>query len=100
VLDNAPYHSIQVDKGPSNNSFKSEMISWLEWHGVYCDPTMRKGHLYDLIFTRKPKEKIFKIDHVLSVHGHAVVRLPPYICDLSPIEVAWSYVRNYLPRTA
>jgi hypothetical protein len=80
VLDNAPYHSVQVDKVPSKYSVKSEMISWLERQGVFCDPTMRKGQLYDLILTRKPKEKTFKTDHLLNGHGHTVVRLPPYMC--------------------
>jgi hypothetical protein len=45
VLDNAPYHSVQVDKDPSKHSVKSYMILWLERQGVFCDPTMRKGQL-------------------------------------------------------
>ncbi|KDR15088.1 hypothetical protein L798_11092 [Zootermopsis nevadensis] len=94
VLDNAPYHSVQADKAPSKYQVKSEMISWLLRHGVFCDPAMRKGQLYDLILTRKPKEKIFKIDQLLNAHGHIVVTLPPYMCDLSPIELAWSKVKN------
>jgi hypothetical protein len=80
VLDNAPYHSVQVNKVPSKYSVKSEMISWLERHGVFCDPTMRKGQLYDLILTRKPKEKTFRTDNLLNANGHTVVRLPPYMC--------------------
>jgi hypothetical protein len=96
VLDTAPYHSVQVDKVPSKYSVKSEMISWLERQGVFCDPTMRKRQLYDLILTRKPKEKTFKIDHLLNAQGHTVVRLPPYMCDLSPIELAWSKVKHYV----
>jgi hypothetical protein len=47
---------------------------------------MRKGQLYDLILTRKPKDKTFKTDHLLNAYGHTVVRLPPYMCDLIPIE--------------
>ncbi|KDR23778.1 hypothetical protein L798_11352 [Zootermopsis nevadensis] len=45
VLDNVPYHSVQADKAPSKYSVKSEMISWLQRHGVFCDPAMRKGQL-------------------------------------------------------
>jgi transposase len=100
VLDNAPYHSVQLDKVLSEYSVKSEMISWLERQGVFCDPTMRKGQLYDLILTKKPKEKTFKTDHLLNAHGHNVVRLPPYMCDLSPIELAWSKVKKLFARTA
>jgi transposase len=57
---------------------------------------MRKGQLYDLILTRKPKEKTFKTDHLLNAHGHTVVRFPPNMCDLSPIELAWYKVKNYV----
>jgi hypothetical protein len=39
---------------------------------------------------------MFKIDHLLNAHGHTVIRLPPYMCDLSPIELAWSKVKNYV----
>ena len=27
--------------------------------------------------------------------GHEVVRLPPYHCELNPIEMAWSQVKHY-----
>jgi hypothetical protein len=57
---------------------------------------MRNGQLYDLILTRKPKEQIFKIYQLLNAYGHTVFRLPPYMCDLSPIELAWSKVKNYV----
>ncbi|KDR11513.1 hypothetical protein L798_14581 [Zootermopsis nevadensis] len=96
VYDNAPYHSLKVDKSPSKHSVKSEMISWLQRHGVFCGPAMRKGQIYDLILTKKQKEKFFKIDQLLNAHGHIVVRLPPYMSELSPIELAWSKVRKYV----
>ena len=28
--------------------------------------------------------------------GHEVVRLPPYHCELNPIELAWSQVKHYI----
>ncbi|KDR20723.1 hypothetical protein L798_04675 [Zootermopsis nevadensis] len=96
VLDNAPYNSVQADKAPSKYSVKSEIISWLQRHGVFCDPAMRKGQLYDLILTRIPKKIFFKIDQLLNANGHIVIRLPPYMCDLSSIEVAWSKVKTYV----
>jgi hypothetical protein len=34
VLDNGPYHCIQVDKPPSSYALKSDMISWLCNNGV------------------------------------------------------------------
>ena len=28
--------------------------------------------------------------------GHEVVRLPPYHCELNPIELAWAQVKRYI----
>jgi hypothetical protein len=78
VLDNAPYHSVQVGKARTKCSVKSEMVSCLQRHGVTCDSTMRKGPLYDMILTKKPRGKIFKIDQLLTEHGHTFLRLPLY----------------------
>jgi hypothetical protein len=87
VPDNAPYRSVQADKAPTKYSVKSEMISWLQRHGVACDSTVRKCPLYELILTKEPREKVFKIDQPLNARGHTVLRLSPYHCDLSPIEL-------------
>jgi hypothetical protein len=42
-------------------SIKSEMISCVKLHGVFCDPATRKGPMYYLILKGKPKENISKI---------------------------------------
>ncbi|KAG7300302.1 hypothetical protein JYU34_015890 [Plutella xylostella] len=31
---------------------------------------------------------------MLEAHGHKVVRLPPYHCDLNPIELIWSVLKR------
>jgi hypothetical protein len=55
VLDNAPYHCIQVDKLPSAYALKSDMISWLRNNGVDCNAIIRKDSLYKLTVPLKPK---------------------------------------------
>jgi transposase len=94
VLDNAPYHCIQVDKPPSAYALKSDMISWLRNNGVDYNATMCKDSLYKLIVPLKPKEKAFKIYRILSDYGHTVVQLPPYMCNLNPIELAWAKIKR------
>jgi hypothetical protein len=42
VMDNAPYHSVRVDKVPSKYSVKTEIIAWLRKKGISCDEKMRK----------------------------------------------------------
>ena len=68
------------------------MLDWLTAHGIEFPEHVLKRELYALIkasnFT--PKYAMAKIA------GHEVVRLPPYHCELNPIELAWSQVKRYI----
>ena len=35
------------------------------------------------------------MDEMAKAAGHEVVHLPPYHCELNPIEMAWSQVKHY-----
>jgi len=96
VMDNAPYHSVLAEKIPTKYSTKLNMIQFLRNKGINCDEVMRKEHLFQIIELHRPREKQYKIDQFLSSKGHTVVRLPPYMCDLNPIELAWAKVKNYI----
>jgi hypothetical protein len=52
----------------------------------------------ELILPKKRGEKMFKIHQLLNAHAHTVLRLPPYNCNLSPIELAWTKVDEYWER--
>lgn len=94
VMDNAPYHSVQENKVPTKSSTKPLMLEWLTKNNVKASITMRKDELFHLVQLHKPIEKSFKIDEFIRSHGHVVVRLPPYMCDLNPIELAWAKVKR------
>jgi transposase len=96
VMDNAPYHSVQVDRAPTNANRKQDMIDWLVRHGVVADHTMSKGRLLGLIHCNKPITPLYHIDEVAKSYGHEVIRLPPYHCHFNPIEIIWSYVKGYV----
>ena len=38
------------------------------------------------------------IDNIAKKHGHEVIRLPPYHCDLNAIELIWADEKNYVAR--
>ncbi|XP_047990121.1 uncharacterized protein LOC125229345 [Leguminivora glycinivorella] len=94
VMDNAPYHSVQENKLPPKSSTKQDKIDWLTRNNIMADITMRKDHLCDLIELHKAPENTFKMDKLIKRHGHDVLRLPPYMCDLNPIELAWAKVKR------
>lgn len=93
VIDNAPYHSTQTEKPPVSSSLKSEMQSWLRSNNITYDEKMTKRELYHLIVINKPPKK-YIVDQLIKEHGHEVLRLPPYHCDLNPIEYIWNLVKQ------
>jgi transposase len=94
VVDNASYHNVQINRHPTSNARKDEMLSWLDKHGIRYSPDMTKVELYDLIKIHKPQYETFAIDCLLADHGHTVIRLPPYHPDLNPIEKIWGIVKS------
>lgn len=95
IMDNAPYHSVQIDKPPNHSSNKRQMQEWLTEHNVYFDEKLTKEELWDIIFPLRSTKKNYLIDYILKQHEHEVLRLPPYHCEYNAIELAWSLSKNY-----
>ena len=95
VMDNAPYHSRRLEPVPTMSSRKQVMQDWLTQHGIEFPENALKRELYSLIkmssFTPK-----YAVDEMAKVAGHEVVRLPPYHCELNPIELALSQVKRFI----
>lgn len=96
VMDNAPYHNVQLDRAPTSASRKKDMLDWLTEKGIPYRSEMFKPELYDLIKINKHRFKTFKIDRLLAKFGHTVLRLPPYHPDLNPIENIWALVKDHV----
>ena len=94
-MDNAPYHSRMLESVPTMSSRKQQMHDWLTAKGIEYPEAALKRELFQLIRVSNPKPK-FVADEMAKVVGHEVVRLPPYHCELNPIELAWSQVKHYI----
>jgi transposase len=99
VMDNAPYRTVEHNKAPTKYALKSEMMSWLESNNIPFTSAMRKVQLFHLISQFKSREKVFHIDELFKETGHTVVRLPPYMCELNLIELAWAKVKRIVRGT-
>ena len=99
VMDNAPYHSVrdQTSVSPTSASRKGVMQEWLRENKIPFDSSLLKPQLYDIIQLHKPPP-IYKIDQLIRTHGHEILRLPPYHCDLNPIELIWGDVKGIVGR--
>ena len=90
VLDNAPYHNIRTEESiaPTSSSRKQDMKDWLQSRGIEYDEKALKPQLYDMIEENKPPP-VYKADEMIRNAGHDTLRLPPYHCNLNPIEFVW-----------
>jgi hypothetical protein len=57
VVDNTSYHNVQINRHPTSNARKGEMLFWLDKHGIRYSSDMTKAGLYDLIKMHKPQYK-------------------------------------------
>ena len=62
LFDNASYHNVQLNRHPTSNAIKGEMLFWLHKHDMRYSSDMTKAELYDLIKMHKPKYETFAID--------------------------------------
>ncbi|KAJ4435156.1 hypothetical protein ANN_23732 [Periplaneta americana] len=99
VMDNASYHSVELNKAPVSSTKKIEMQAWLRYHNILYDPCYTKPVLYDIVKRSKDRFRTYEIDTVAvqplqSDTVHTVLRLPPYHCDFNPIELIWTQVKS------
>ena len=94
IMDNASYHSVKDEKVPNMSSRKGAMQEWLTSNNVAWDEAMIKPQLYALVQIHKPRLTKYVIDELARANGHFVLRLPPYHCELNPIELIWSQIKG------
>jgi len=96
VIDNAPYHMEKVDCIPTNAMPKTDIQVWLASKGVLWLPDMIKRELLVLVNNIKDRYEEYRIDRHAESRGHKILRLPPFHCELSPINMIWAEVRGYV----
>lgn len=95
IMDNASYHSKVLNKAPTKNTRKAEILSWLSENNIPHDASHNKLELMQLVDKNKG-EKRYEIDEVARTHGHEILRLPPYHCTFNPIELIWAQVKHQI----
>lgn len=96
VLDNAPYHSRKLEKIPNTSSNKNEIENWLKEKNLLPPTKTKKKDLLDIVKAHKNRYEAFVIDEMAKKKNKTVLRLPPYHCELNPIELIWSQVKGYI----
>lgn len=96
VMDNASYHSVKKDPVPTTTWKKEDIQNWLKSKGVVLDKPMIKFRLLDMVNEIRPRHDKYVIDEEALKVNKLVLRLPPYHCELNPIELAWSVMKNHV----
>lgn len=98
VMDNASYHSVKAERVPVMAWRKDAIIGWLRGHNVEFHDDMIKRELIDVVDSVRTHYDRYKVDETAEKAGFSVVRLPPYHCNLNPIELIWSQVKGFVRR--
>lgn len=100
VMDNAPYHSVVLDKAPTMQWRKADILLWVQKNvpAQEIEADMNKAELMELVNMYKPKTQRYEIDELAKAKGHSVIRLPPYHAHFNPIENIWAQVKGHVAK--
>ncbi|XP_044596994.1 uncharacterized protein LOC123273625 [Cotesia glomerata] len=98
VMDNAPYHSVQLEKQPTAKWTRDEIQVWLEKNYVDFKRDSFKAVLLELCRANKKPIK-YVIDELLVKNtDHIINRLPPYHCFYNPIEMVQGLEKRHFDK--
>ena len=75
VMDNAPYHSVQLNKPAAKSEKKQVLLKWLNDNKIPCTNQMKKCELIELVQQNKKLDKTYKIDESIKEQGHNVLKI-------------------------
>ena len=98
VMDNAKYHCRFIEKTPTMNIKKDEMIAFMSKHDIEIPtPIPTKSVLLEkILIIFKNIEKQYVIDSMAEKADYSVLRLPLYHCILNPIEMEWNQLKYHV----
>lgn len=94
VIDNAPYHSRRVEKLPTSAWRKADIIDWLKSKNILFDDHLLKVQLMNIVRVHKDQYIKYVVDEMAHKRGVTLLRLPPYHCELNPIELIWAQIKG------
>jgi hypothetical protein len=96
VMDNASYHSVKIESCPTTNWRKADIEKWLYEKGEAYEKPMIIPRLLEIVKRIKPRYDKYVIEEFVKNYDIGILHLPPYHCELNPIELAWSSVKNHV----
>lgn len=94
IIDNARYHSRELEKWPAKQWIKADLQHWLTKKGIKYSPQDTVRTLWTYIDPLPRPAKKYAVDELIREAGHEVLRLPPYHCQFNAIEMVWSQAKR------
>lgn len=84
------------DHTPNEYSPKTTLVKYLKQKKIKHDPRQKRLTLFENVksFLAQLPCKWSRIDKIIEDQGHTVLRLPHYMSEFSPIELAWADVKR------
>lgn len=59
---------------------------------------MLKSELNEIARKHKKAHERYVVDEMAAERGVTILRLPPYHCELNPIELVWAQVKGHVAK--
>lgn len=97
VLDNASYHTRKAEKTPTTATKKADIQVWLSSKDIPYQQDIVKAELLNLVRENRNQDQ-YVVDEMAKDLNRTVLRLPPYHCELNPIELIWAQIKGEVSR--
>lgn len=94
VMNNAPYHSMKVEKIPTTAWNKQQIIDWLQSKGISVEKSYLKKELLCEVDSVAPQYNKCLVDKTAKENDIKILRLPPYHWKLNPFNLVWALVKK------
>ncbi|XP_072389615.1 uncharacterized protein [Diabrotica undecimpunctata] len=94
-MDNTPYHSCKLNF-PRSSWNKQQIQEWLRKKDIFYEEDYLKSELLDVANSYADIYDKYNIETLVEKYVVEVLLLPPYHCELNPMEMVWSQVKHYV----
>ena len=95
VIDNAPYHSKNMENYPTSKWRKQQFVDWLTEKNITFPNKALRAEVWTLVKSEREKFPDKVMETVARVWTRNIAS-SPYHCELNPIELAWAAEKNYV----
>lgn len=96
VMDDAPYHSVKQVQSPTLCWKKKDIEKWLFDNCISVKEQLNKTCLIDIVKSTEQQFNKYIVDEYVKSKNIVVLRIPPYHNELNAIDLAWTYIKDYI----